>query len=589
MSARARRRGSATRSPGTCWDEPCPASARPSACSRPRRRRDPARRTWLDTSADVQKPAAASIRAASAALRSVARRPGDAHPGDRRPARRRRAGAASSSSADSPSGSGMSTSTSLGSSTSRSSATYVASTPSSARSSESSSPDRGHELDLGRIEVASTDERRVLGRHDAGVEEHPERHSPEVPGRRGLRRVQVAVRVDPDDCRVDRPGAPRRSPRRRACSSSRRARSVVPASASAIASVCSSRVSRSTTATSGYGSVDARAFGHPLASGAPRRGNADEPGRERRAAAVALVAVADRDRRERAAVRAACTKGAHAARLLEDLEAARTRACRRTRRARSRRSGSRRRRRGRRASSPRGGTARTHAAAARGRARGGATSCGRRGCRTQPSSALHGVRLADRETAPARPEATRASTAPGRSARRASNWCSPLLERLLDRLPEVRGTSPGAARRTLRSSPAVERSRLDRRPARPRGGGGSSELDLHARRVSEPVGTRAARARADECARSSIQRRSRASRAPSSRARRLCPARGASGAGCPRSVDPRASRRRELPRPRRTRPLVEPRRRCSSSTLRRRPLVPDAPSLVDRLGRVLAA
>ena len=40
-----------------------------------------------------------------------------------------------------------------------------------------------------------------LGNDRAGVEHHPQRHAPRVPGRRRLGRVQVAVGVEPDDAR----------------------------------------------------------------------------------------------------------------------------------------------------------------------------------------------------------------------------------------------------------------------------------------------------------------------------------------------------------------------------------------------------
>ena len=66
--------------------------------------------------------------------------------------------------------------------TSRSSATYAASTPSSARSRIVDSRLR-HELGLGWIQVARADERNVGVSNDAVVEQHPRRHPPQVPGR----------------------------------------------------------------------------------------------------------------------------------------------------------------------------------------------------------------------------------------------------------------------------------------------------------------------------------------------------------------------------------------------------------------------
>ena len=116
--------------------------------------------------------------------------------------------------------------------------------------------------------------------------------------------------------RVDRRAGPRRSPRRHGCSNNRRGRSAGGASASAIASVCSSSVARSTIATSGYGRSTRAPCGHPFASRAPRCRHADEAGGEGRAAAVALVAVADRDRGESAAVRAARAQRTHCGALL---------------------------------------------------------------------------------------------------------------------------------------------------------------------------------------------------------------------------------------------------------------------------------
>ena len=59
-------------------------------------------------------------------------------------------------------------------------------------------PDSGHVLGFRRIQVTRADERGVLRSDVAGVEDHPERHSPLVARRRCLRRVQVAG-VDPDD------------------------------------------------------------------------------------------------------------------------------------------------------------------------------------------------------------------------------------------------------------------------------------------------------------------------------------------------------------------------------------------------------
>ena len=62
---------------------------------------------------------------------------------------------------------------------------------------------------LGWIETASSDESDVVRRHDAVVQEHSQRHPPQVPGRRRLGRVQVSVSVDPDDPEsIDTAGEP---------------------------------------------------------------------------------------------------------------------------------------------------------------------------------------------------------------------------------------------------------------------------------------------------------------------------------------------------------------------------------------------
>jgi hypothetical protein len=52
---------------------------------------------------------------------------------------------------------------------------------------------------LGRVEVPRADERDVLGGNGARVDQHPQRHPPLVAARGGLGRVQIAVRIEPDD------------------------------------------------------------------------------------------------------------------------------------------------------------------------------------------------------------------------------------------------------------------------------------------------------------------------------------------------------------------------------------------------------
>ena len=168
-----------------------------------------------------------------------------------------------------------------------------------------------HELDLGRIEVPRADERGVLGRTNpasrimrngmphrfpdgdvSGVFRSPcasiqTTAEPVDPPREAPRRAHVRAAASADD---DRPRGERLGDRlvllvERVALDDRDLR---------------------------IRKRDARAFGHPLAAHAPRRGNAHEPRRERAPAAVALVAVADRNRREGPAVRAARTQRAHA-------------------------------------------------------------------------------------------------------------------------------------------------------------------------------------------------------------------------------------------------------------------------------------
>ena len=52
---------------------------------------------------------------------------------------------------------------------------------------------------LRRVEISCADEHRVLDADGAGVEHHPQRHAPLVAARRGLGRVEIAVRVEPDE------------------------------------------------------------------------------------------------------------------------------------------------------------------------------------------------------------------------------------------------------------------------------------------------------------------------------------------------------------------------------------------------------
>ena len=63
----------------------------------------------------------------------------------------------------------------------------------------SARPTSVDELPPRRGRGPSANERDVLDRHGAAVDQHPKRHSPLVPARRRLGRVQVAVGVEPDD------------------------------------------------------------------------------------------------------------------------------------------------------------------------------------------------------------------------------------------------------------------------------------------------------------------------------------------------------------------------------------------------------
>ena len=106
------------------------------------------------------------------------------------------------SSTDGPSGSGMKQAISDGSSTSQSSAMYDADDAvqhAVELAGRGRQPDPLDELVLGRVEVAGADQRGVLDGDAAAVEQHPKRHAPQVARRRRLRRVQVAVRIEPDD------------------------------------------------------------------------------------------------------------------------------------------------------------------------------------------------------------------------------------------------------------------------------------------------------------------------------------------------------------------------------------------------------
>src|SRR6478735_648943 len=65
-----------------------------------------------------------------------------------------------------------------------------------------SDPVDGDELLLRRVEVAGAPEHDVARANRAAVEQHPQRHPPVVAGGRRLGRVEIAVRVEPEDADV---------------------------------------------------------------------------------------------------------------------------------------------------------------------------------------------------------------------------------------------------------------------------------------------------------------------------------------------------------------------------------------------------
>ena len=169
-----------------------------------------------------------------------------------------------------------------------------------------------HEGDLGRIEAARADERDVLRAHGALVDRHPERHPPFVPGGRGVRRVEVSVGVEPDD---GEPPVPLSEPADRAD----------------VRAATAAQHERAPRELRRHGrrlllervGLDHRRLGpverergavlHRVAAVAEGRADANQRGRELAAAAVALVLVVERDRRERPAVRALRAERAHSA------------------------------------------------------------------------------------------------------------------------------------------------------------------------------------------------------------------------------------------------------------------------------------
>ena len=113
-----------------------------------------------------------------------------------------------------------------------------------------SQPARRDELDLGGIEVAGADERRVRRVARARIEQHPERHPPPDSRWGALGGVQVAMGIQPDDCerswRVARPSTAPTWEQQQPPSTTGRS-----GSAAASAKFCSVRLLSAMTAVSG--------------------------------------------------------------------------------------------------------------------------------------------------------------------------------------------------------------------------------------------------------------------------------------------------------------------------------------------------
>jgi hypothetical protein len=170
---------------------------------------------------------------------------------------------------------------------------------------------RGDELLLGWVQVPCADERDVVRGDRTRVEQHAERHPPEVPGRRRLRRVEVSVRVEPDQ------GDPAVA----------RGEALHGADVGAAAAAQDERP-LGELGREGERLLAQRVLGdhrrlrvrkqqrgrrllHRIAALPPRARHADEPRGELAAAGVALVADPGRDRGERAAVGAASAQRTH--------------------------------------------------------------------------------------------------------------------------------------------------------------------------------------------------------------------------------------------------------------------------------------
>src|SRR5262249_43043688 len=150
-------------------------------------------------------------------------------------------------------------------------------------------------------EVAGADECDIAGRDRPGIDQHPQRRRPEVAGRGALDRVQVAVRVEPDngeavETRFKRlEGSDVRAAA--ATENERRFGELARKRKALLAEGVLRDYGRF-----GVGERQEGRFGHRVASFAPRPGDADEPGRELASADVALIARAERHGRVRVAV-----------------------------------------------------------------------------------------------------------------------------------------------------------------------------------------------------------------------------------------------------------------------------------------------
>jgi hypothetical protein len=165
-------------------------------------------------------------------------------------------------------------------------------------------------LALGRVEAPGPEQDRVLWVDRAGVEDHPQGHPPEIPGRGGLGGVQVAVCVEPDERdaavargqRLDRADV-------RAAATAEHERTLREVDSHGKRLL----VERVLLHHRGLGERERQTRGlrHRLAPLAPGLRHAHHPRPELPPAGVALVAGPDRDARVRAALRATGSQATH--------------------------------------------------------------------------------------------------------------------------------------------------------------------------------------------------------------------------------------------------------------------------------------